>query len=113
MVAKASALPHPAMIEATRILDGLSTSVLIVDEHHAVMFLNVAAQTLFGVSRNQSRGRPLRELIADASALIQVIERAVETWRPYSRRELALRPLYGEGELIVDCTVAPFEDSST
>ncbi len=113
MVAKASALPHPTMIEATRILDGLSTSVLIVDEHHAVMFLNVAAQTLFGVSRNQSRGRPLRELIADASALIQVIERAVETWRPYSRRELALRPLYGEGELIVDCTVAPFEDSST
>ncbi len=113
MVAKASALPHQAMIEATRILDSLSTSVLIVDEQHAVVFLNVAAETLFGVSRNQSRGRPLRELIADASALDTVIERAVETWRPYSRRELALRPIYGEGELVVDCTVAPLEDSST
>jgi Signal transduction histidine kinase, nitrogen specific len=99
------------MIEASRILDGLSTSVLIVDEQRVVLFLNGAAETLFGVSRNQARGRPLRELIADASGLDDVIDRAVETWRPYSRRELAVRPLYGEGELIVDCTVAPFEDA--
>jgi two-component system nitrogen regulation sensor histidine kinase GlnL len=110
MAAQASTLPYRAMIEATRILDGLSTSVLIVDQQHAVLFLNVAAETLFGVSRNHARGRPLRELVADASALDAVIERAVELWRPYSRRELALRPIYGEGELVVDCTVAPFED---
>lgn len=112
MVVQAYRLPDQAMLEATRILDGLSTSVLIVDEHHAVAYLNVAAETLFGVSRNQSRGRPLRELIADATALGTMIERAVETWRPYSRRELALRPLAGDGELIVDCTVAPFEDAA-
>ena len=32
--------------------------------------------------------------------------------RPFLRRELALRPVNGEGELIVDCTVAPYEESA-
>jgi two-component system, NtrC family, nitrogen regulation sensor histidine kinase GlnL len=112
MVAQPSALPHRAMIDATRILDGLSTSVIIADRTHSVLFMNVAAETLFGVSRNQARGRPLHELVTDASGLDGVIERAVEMWRPYSRREMSLRPINGEEELVVDCTVAPFEDAS-
>ena len=110
MAAHVSTLPRRAMIDATRILDGLSTSVLIIDQTRSLLFLNVAAETLLGVSRNQACGRPLRELVADSSSLEAVIERAIEMWRPYSRRELTLRPIYGEGELVVDCTVAPFED---
>jgi len=100
------------MIDSTRILDSLSTSVLIVDQSASVLYLNVAAETLFGVSRNQMRGRPLAELLVDAKPLNAVIERAIETWRPFSRRELAIRPMNVEGELIVDCTVAPFDDPS-
>ena len=98
------------MTDSTRILDNLSTSVLIVDDSASMLYLNVAAETLFGVSRNQMRGRPLTELLVDASALHAVIERAIETWRPFSRRELAIRPANGDGELIVDCTVAPFDE---
>ena len=56
-----------AMADPGRILDSLSTSVLIVDRARAILYLNVAAETLFGVSRNQVRGRPLAELFADAS----------------------------------------------
>lgn len=94
-----------------RILDSLSTSVLIVDATHALLYLNVAAETLFGVSRNQVLGRPLAELLDDAAALGAVIDRALQTWRPFSRRELALRPANAEGELIVDCDVAPYEEA--
>ena len=112
MAAQASALPHRAMIEATRILDGLSTSVIIADRTNTLLFMNVAAETLFGVSRNQARGRPLRELVSDSSGLDAVIERVVEMWRPYSRREMSLRPINGDEELVVDCTVAPFEDTA-
>ena len=101
-----------AMADPARILDSLSTSVLIVDRARAVLYLNVAAETLFGVSRNQVRGRPLAELLVDATALDAVVDRALETWRPFSRRELALRPVNGDGELIVDCTVAPYEEPS-
>ena len=47
------------MADPGRILDSLSTSVLIVDRARAILYLNVAAETLFGTSRNQARGRPL------------------------------------------------------
>jgi two-component system nitrogen regulation sensor histidine kinase GlnL len=99
------------MADSGRILDSLSTSVLIVDRDRSLLYLNVAAEALFGVSRNQVRGRPLSELLEDAAALDAVIDRTVATSRPFSRRELALQPINGDGELIADCTVAPYEES--
>ncbi len=111
MAAQPSLLMASVMADAPRILDSLSTSVLIVDRDRQLLYLNVSAETLFGVSRNQARGRPLRELLQDSQGLDAVIDRAATTSRPFSRRELALRPLYGDGELIVDCTVAPYEES--
>ncbi|WP_206606453.1 nitrogen regulation protein NR(II) [Steroidobacter cummioxidans] len=99
------------MADSGRILDSLSTSVLIVDRSRSLLYLNVAAEALFGVSRNQVRGRPLAELLEDSAVLDSVIDRAATTSRPFSRRELELRPIYGDGELIVDCTVAPYEES--
>lgn len=100
-----------ATTDSGRILDSLSTSVLIVDRTRSLLFLNVSAETLFGVSRNQVRGRPLAELLEDSAVLEAVIDRAATTSRPFSRRELELRPIYGDGELVVDCTVAPYEES--
>jgi two-component system nitrogen regulation sensor histidine kinase GlnL len=112
MAAHVFPLQVQTMADATRILDALSTSVLIVDAEGALLYLNVAAETLFGVSRNQMCGRPLAELVVNADGLQGVIERAFERARPFSRRELSIRPLNGEGELIIDCTVAPFDDAS-
>lgn len=100
------------MADPGRILDSLNTSVLIVDRTRAILYLNVAAESLFGTSRNQARGRPLSELVADASSLNAIVDRAIETSRPFLRRELTLRPVNGEGELIVDCVVAPYEEST-
>lgn len=113
MAAYPASIAKRAMSDPDRILDSLSTSVLIVDQSQALLYLNVAAETLFGVSRNQVRGRALAELLVDATALNAVVERAIETWRPFSRRELALRPVYGDTELIVDCNVAPYEEAGT
>lgn len=111
MAAQPSLLMATVMADAARILDSLSTSVLIVDGKRSLLYLNVSAETLFGVSRNQVRGRPLAELLEDSVLLDAVIDRAAKTARPFSRRELALRPINGEGDLIVDCTVAPYEES--
>jgi two-component system, NtrC family, nitrogen regulation sensor histidine kinase GlnL len=99
------------MADSGRILDSLSTSVLIVDSGRSLLYLNVSAESLFGVSRNQVRGRPLAELLEDSALLDSVIDRAATTSRPFSRRELALRPIYGDGEIIADCTVVPYEES--
>jgi two-component system nitrogen regulation sensor histidine kinase GlnL len=111
MAAQPSPLIASVMADAGRILDSLSTSVLIVDSNRSLLYLNSSAESLFGVSRNQARGRPLAELVEDSAVLDEVIDRAATTSRPFSRRELAVRSIYGEGELIVDCTVAPYEES--
>jgi two-component system nitrogen regulation sensor histidine kinase GlnL len=113
MVAQPASIPRRVMADPDRILDGLTTSILIVDGTQSLIYLNVAAETLFGVSRNQVLGKPLSDLLIDAKALSAVVARAVETWRPISRRELALQPLYGDSELTVDCNVAPFEEAGT
>ncbi len=113
MVAHPTSIAARVMADPDRILDGLTTSILIVDGAQKLIYLNNSAETLFGVSRNQMLGKPLSELLVDAAALSAVVTRAVETWRPISRRELALRPIYGDSELTVDCTVAPFEEAGT
>jgi two-component system nitrogen regulation sensor histidine kinase GlnL len=99
--------------EPSRILDSLNTSVLLVDRSYGVLHLNVAAETLFGVSRNQVRGRHFQELLVDASGLLAVVERVLQTNRPVSRRELTLQPTTADAELIVDCCVAPYEETAT
>lgn len=109
----ASAAPLLAM-DAERILDSLGTSVLIVDSgvgspSYTLRYLNAAAETLFGVSRNQYLGRALTELLAEAGELMAIVARTMDHWAPFSRRELTLRPTHGESELIVDCNVAPYE----
>lgn len=111
MAAPPSHLMASVMADSGRILDSLSTSVLIVDSDRSLLYLNGSAESLFGVSRNQVLGRPLADLLEDSAMLDSVIDRAATTSRPFSRRELALRPIYGEGDLIVDCTVAPYEES--
>jgi two-component system nitrogen regulation sensor histidine kinase GlnL len=109
-----AAEPHFLQMEKIadfgRILDSLATSVLVVDRKQSLLYLNVAAEVLFGVSRNQTRGRTLREQLSDDSELMAVIERAAQTHQPYSRRELTLRPLAREHELVIDCSVAPFDE---
>jgi two-component system, NtrC family, nitrogen regulation sensor histidine kinase GlnL len=98
------------MNDLDRILDHLNTSVFLVDRQHSVHYLNVAAETMLGLSRNQILGRSLRELLRDADELASIVDRAFDTWQPYARRELNLRSTHGGEELTVDCSVSPFED---
>jgi two-component system, NtrC family, nitrogen regulation sensor histidine kinase GlnL len=98
------------MTDLARILDGLTTSVLLVDRAQNLLYLNVAAETLLGVSRNQVRGRPVSELFRDTAGLSAVIERAGQTQQQYSRRELTIQPITSDEELVIDCSVAPFEE---
>jgi two-component system nitrogen regulation sensor histidine kinase GlnL len=77
-----------------------------------VLHLNVAAETLLGTSRNQAIGRPLNDLMRGGDVLLSMIDRVVETQRPFSRRELTLRPVGGDAELVVDCTLSALEDAS-
>lgn len=99
--------------DPTRVLDALSTSVLLIDKARRLTYLNLAAESLFGISRNQACGHLLAHLIIDPSELEALIGRVQELWRPFSRRELALRSVHNNEPLIVDCTVSPFDEAGT
>ncbi len=113
MAAQLSAVRVGAVAEPSRIIDSLSTSVLLIDHGCTLLYLNVAAETLFGVSRNQVCGRHLQQLLIDASGLNAVVQRVIQTQRPFAHRELTLRPTAADGELIVDCTVTPHDEANT
>ena len=100
------------MVDLARVLDSLSTSVLVVDRDQSVLHLNVAAETLLGISRNQAQSRPLSDLLRGADIITSMISRAAETSRPHSRREIPLRASGNDSDLVVDCTVSPIEETA-
>jgi len=113
MVAELRSFARVQMAELARILDSLTTSVLLIDRDQTLLYLNVSAETLLGASRNQAVGRPLSELLGEAVELNEVIDRATQFWQAYARRELNLRPAAIAEALTVDCTVTPFEEAGS
>jgi two-component system, NtrC family, nitrogen regulation sensor histidine kinase GlnL len=102
-----------SMADLARILDNMTTSVLLVDEQQQLLYINVAAETLLGVSRNQALGRSLPELLRGSVELTNLISRALESWQPYARRELTIQSPNGGEELIIDCAVTPVDDAGS
>jgi two-component system nitrogen regulation sensor histidine kinase GlnL len=98
------------MTDLARILDHLNTSILLVDRNKNVEYLNVAAETLLGLSRNQIIGRSINDLLRNAGELSTIVDRAFDTWQPYARRELSVRPVNASEDSIIDCAVSPFDD---
>jgi two-component system nitrogen regulation sensor histidine kinase GlnL len=97
-------------VDPARILDGLTTSVLLVDRSMTVLGLNVAAESLLGVSRNHACGRALSDLLRQGEEFLELVARAFERWQPYSLRELPITPAATGESLFIDCSVGPFED---
>lgn len=100
------------MNDLASILDHLNTSVLLLDANQTVHYINVAAETLLGLSRNQILGRNLQELLRDSAELPQIVERAFESRQPLARRELHIRTVGGMEDIVVDCALSPMEQTS-
>jgi hypothetical protein len=91
-------------IEGTELLDGLVTSVFLLDQDLQVDYLNAAAQNLLAVGPNQARGRSITELARGAEALLPLFERARQGSEGVVQRELAW-PAPGGVDRILDCAV--------
>ena len=91
-------------IEGTELLDGLVTSVFLLDQRLHVDYLNSAAQTLLGLGPNQALGRSITELARGAETLSPLFERARQGSEGVVQRELAW-PAPGGVDRILDCAV--------
>lgn len=93
----------------SRILDGLNTAVLVFDRALRLRYLNLAGETLFGVSARHAAGQTLAALILVDGDLAERLRWALDSDHPYSEHGRVLRLANGE-EITVDCVVTPLFD---
>ncbi|MES9952798.1 MAG: nitrogen regulation protein NR(II) [Candidatus Thiodiazotropha sp. 6PLUC2] len=90
-----------------RVLDNLSTAILLFDRKFNLLFINSSAEMLFGVSAKKMVGNPAAELIYCSSGIVRNnLNRSLETGQPFTEREHQLQLQKGR-EITVDCTVIP------
>ena len=87
-----------------KLLDNLSTAILVVSPELRVVLISPAAQALLELSESKSVGASLQELFPGQGQLTDSIRPA--ELNPYTNRGLTLTLASGH-ELIVDCTFTP------
>lgn len=101
------------MVSFRDILDQLTTAVAVVDaaSDHSfrIAYLNQSAQSLLGRSEARTIGMPLTELMRDSHATSAVLQSALDTGQPFTKREV---PLYvGEGLVRVNYSISPLSET--
>jgi two-component system, NtrC family, nitrogen regulation sensor histidine kinase GlnL len=90
---------------SAELLEALVTSVFVLDRDLQVIYLNAAAQTLLGLSPNQTLGRRITEIARGADTLLPLFERARQVGEAMVQREVAW-PAPGGIDRILDCAVS-------
>ncbi|MEQ5803470.1 nitrogen regulation protein NR(II) [Halomonas sp. H10-9-1] len=89
-----------------RLMEHLSTAVLLLDGELRVAWMNPAAEALLSVSLGRVQGVALRTLMEQEDGMAAVLTKALEACHPFTRREARLMMLGGE-PLTVDYTATP------
>ncbi len=92
--------------EQSRILEALTTAVLVVDDRLRVRHINHAAETLFRVSSRQVLDQPLVQALRGAGLLDELVTASLRTGGAYTERERRL-PVRDDHPVTVDCTITP------
>ena len=85
----------------------MTTALIVLDDELVVIFMNLAAQNLFGQSARQAVGQPLAKIIRPADELVTLCRRALATRLTFGLRELSV--WIAGREVSLDCRAAPLE----
>lgn len=95
--------------QTRRIIDNLSSAIIILDAALLIVAINVTAENLLGISGRRARGESLQRLIGDDPDLAAILSRVLDTGDFYAV-ELRLPPTeVHAAERLVDCRVSPFD----
>ncbi|QPL48004.1 PAS domain-containing protein [Halomonas sp. A40-4] len=93
-----------------RLLEHLTTAVLLLDGRLNVCWMNPAAEALFAVSLSRVRGMSLDEMLGGDESIDEVLAKARDAFHPFTQREARITPL-NRDPLTVDYTVTPLSDT--
>ncbi|MEW8000757.1 MAG: nitrogen regulation protein NR(II) [Candidatus Thiodiazotropha endolucinida] len=90
-----------------RVLDNLSTAILLFDREFRLKYINSSAEMMFGVSARKVIGIPAGELVSCSGNVVHDnLERSLQTGQPFTEREHQII-VHDDKEIMVDCTVIP------
>lgn len=92
---------------ASEILAGMTIAVVVLDADLKIVYLNPAAQSLFGLSERVALGKSLDALLTPADELVGLCRRSLTSGLTIGLTEFAAR--IGTREVNLDCTAAPFD----
>lgn len=96
---------------ARRIVDNLSTAVLVFTRDFALSYLNPAAETLLAMSARRAHGVSAADLFGTDNRLSESLRRAADTGTSLTEREIEI-PLNIGGAVTVDSNISPMTDPS-
>jgi two-component system nitrogen regulation sensor histidine kinase GlnL len=92
----------------SRVLEGMSTAVLVFNQSLQLTYLNPAGEALLAVSLRQARGQGVLDLLPGATSLAERLQFAIDSNQPYTEHELQLHPPDGH-DITVDSIVTPID----
>jgi two-component system nitrogen regulation sensor histidine kinase GlnL len=90
-----------------RLLEFLSTSVLIFDDQLLLRYINPAGEVLLAQSARHACGKSLRDLIANAEMVTEHLCGTLETRQVLTQRACRLDLVNGQATVVVNCTHTP------
>jgi len=101
--------PLPAQF-TDRVLDNLSTAVLVFDTDLRLIYLNQAGEVMLAHSARHACGRSIHELVQNAEVLVDQLAGAITTQQVISMRGCQL-DFPGAPSVRVNCTFTPVVES--
>ena len=92
-----------------RLLDHLTTAVMMLDERLRISYINPAAEVLLFASAQRSVGQPLPDCFFEDQDARAALERCIEEGHPFTRREAHLMLSPGQ-EITVDYSVVQLNE---
>ncbi len=98
---------NPALVQ--RVIENLSSAVLLMDDTLRVRFINPAAQALFAVSTRQVSGQKLSAISPAGKLLERAAQQGLDSGEGFTERERRLEVSVGH-YITVDIAVTPLAD---
>lgn len=92
-----------------RLLNSLTTAVLVLDEHLTLQYMNLAAESLLAISARQFINAPLADIFQQASQDIEEIKAALNSTHSFTRRKTRIH-LPSGNSIQADYTVTPLNE---
>jgi two-component system nitrogen regulation sensor histidine kinase GlnL len=92
-----------------RVIDHLTTAIVVLDDAMRLVFMNPAAEMLMGASLRQNLGVCIRDVFGDDSVVYAGLEECLANGHPYTEREVSLN-VHGSQPVTVDLTVTAMQE---